>query len=263
MFRRLSSVVIFAGLVATPAADLHAQTNPWYIPPQPPAQAQAIAPGQQHALPQGYYMQAPQSGFGAAGNAPGYVLQQQAPAAILVPQNSAVPSHVVPSYGYIQQPTTTGTVGSLPAGTGAPVYATPPQSGGVAHQPAPAYAAPQFAPQTQAVPQPPPTTVYVLPQQPQAAQTYSYQPQVFGNYPPLGSDPTVPAQPPAPQHSQTQQTIPAAPTAAPLWGSIGAPMYPGLAGPTTMLPGHGGYPGLSPIYPAPFGATPFLGLPFY
>lgn len=261
MTGRLSSMVILAGLVMTPATNLHAQSNPWYIPPQAPVQAQPSMPAQQITppfVPQ-TYTQAPQYGFGA-----GYVVQPPTSTTIVVPQTSALPQPSFAGYGYAQQPATTGTVASVPTPTGAPPYAAATPGGIVAYQVAPAAAAPHYAPQTQAAVPQQPAPVYVVPQQPATSQVYAYQPhvQVLGNYPPLGGDPTVPAHQPAQQPSQPQQSAPPVPATAPAWGSTSALQYPGFAGPTTLSPGYGGYPGLSPIYPAPYGATPYLGLPF-
>lgn len=259
MSGRLWHVAIFMGLVAIPVANLHAQSNPWYIPPQLPTQAQPGVPGQQvtpQLVPQ-VYTQAPQYGFGA-----GYAVPQQMPTTIVVPQTSAVPQNSIPGYGYAPQPTTTGAVGSVPPISGAPAYATSMPSSVITYQAAPGTAMPQYAPQMQAVPQQP-ATVYVVPPQPQPqAYTYQQPQQVFGSYPPLGSDPTVPVQPPPLQHAQSQQTAPAAPATS-AWGGVGTPQYPGFSGPSTLSPSMGAFPGLSPIYPAPYGATPYLGLPFY
>lgn len=262
---RLSSVAIFAGLVATPAANLHAQSNPWYIPPQAPAQAPTQAqPGYrlqpgfampsgtpvQHGAPQlvpQVYVQTPPYGLGAGYTVP----QPQAPATILVPQTVAPYPYAVPSSGYAQRPATTGTVASAPTIAPVPAYGAS----------APHEAAPTPVPPQQ------PAFVYVVPQQqPATAQAYTYQPQVqvFGNYAPLGIDPTMPA---GQATRANPQPPPAAPSSAPLtapnWGAPSALQYPEFTGPTTLSPGLGAYPGLPSTYGAPYGATPYLGLPFY
>lgn len=255
MTRRWFGTAILAGLVATPASVSHAQSNPWYIPPQP-QQPSAGAP--QH-LPQAY-TQPPQYGFGA-----GYAVQQQAPAVILVPAQPA-------QQGQVQQPPTTGAL-SAPAygaptpGTTYPQYqpANPAPTYQVPTYQVPTYQAPTYqaptyqAPQPQYVPQQQAAPTYVAPQV-QTAPVYQ-QPQVFGVYPPLGGDPTRP--PAAPAQQQTPSAQPTAPPAAPSVGAGGVLQHPGFAGPSTLTPGYGAYPGLSPIYPAPLGASPYLGLPFY
>lgn len=266
MIARLMQVAIFTGLVATPASGLLAQSNPWYIPQQPQVQAQPTAPyGQvmpQH-VPQAY-THAPQYGFGA-----GYGVQQpHTPVTIVVPQTSAQPQQAAPAYGHAPQPATIGTVGSLPPSISAPAYATTNPGGFVTYQASPTPLAPQYVPQTFSGQQQPPT-VYVVPQQ-QAVpqQVYGYQPQgqVLGSYPPLGGDPTVPAQQPAQQRASPSIAAPSTPpglASTPSTAAPGAMLLPGFGGPTTLTPGYGGYPGLSPTYPAPYGGTPYLGLPFF
>ncbi len=262
---RLSSLAILAGLVATPGANLHAQSNPWYIPPQAPAPAQ-VQPGSpvQQGAPQHVpqvYTQTPQYGFGA-----GYVVQQQAPGTFVVPQTSGLPQNTALGQGYAYQPATTGTVSSAPYIASAPSYATATQGGAIMYQAAPAMPSPQYAAPPQAALQQSAPLNIAPQQQPSAPQVYyAYQPQgqVLGNYPPLGGDPTVRPQQPVQQNPQPQQVAPTAPVMAPAWGAASALQYPGFAGPTTLSPGFGAYPGLSPMYPAPYGASPYLGLPFY
>ncbi len=268
MTTRLFNVAILAGLVAIPVGHVHAQSNPWYIPPQAPTPMQPGSAVQYGAapqlIPQGY-VQAPQFGLGAA-----YGMPQQAPATVVVPQTATPYQYAAPSYGYAQPPATTGTVVSAPLIVGAPAHAATMQAGAVAYQPPPAAPAPTYtAPATQTVLQQP-APVYIVPAQPQpaGAPVYTFQPQVqvLGNYPPLGGDPTAPAGQPAAQSVQPPQAAPAAPVTVPGWGAPTALQYPGFAGPTTLSPlspGLGAYPGLSPAYPAPFGAAPYLGLPFY
>jgi hypothetical protein len=255
MTRQWLSMALLAGLVATPVSGGHAQSNPWYIPPQQPvqpAQPQAAAPqtyGQAapQLVPQGY-VQVPQYGFSA-----GYVGQLQSPGTVLVPV-PAQPSQI--PYGHVQQPTTTGAVGGSTSVTGGHVYAAPAPSTGYpqAYQAQPTYQRPatQYVPQQQVSPG------YAMPSQ-EAPQYQTYQQlQVLGSYPPLGHDPTKPAAP----HQQAQSTARAPPASAPASSLPGAWQQPGFAGPTTLTPGFG-YPGLTPTYPAPLGASPYLGLPFY
>lgn len=271
---RLSNMAILAGLVATPVGHAHAQSNPWYVPPQAPAQMQPGSPVPQGApqlvpqvVPQ-LYIQTPQHGPAAGYAAP----QQQAPTTIVGPQAVTPNPYAPPGYGYAQPPATTGTVGSVALIAVSPAYAATPQGGTIAYQAAPVAPAAQYAAQTPPAPQQP-AHVYVVPQsQTSAPQAYPYQPQVqvLGNYPPLGSDPTVTAGQSARLSTQPQPAapapVPATPTWGPLGGSLGPLQYPGFAGPSTLAPlspGFGAYPGLSPAYPAPYGAAPYLGLPFY
>lgn len=237
---------VWIALVATPAAPLHAQSNPWYIPP--PQQQQMVAPANpyQQGQPQIVYQQAPQAyqpqpsyqlqpGLGA-----GYVIQpQQQPQAAQI-----APQMIVPNITY------GATTGALPPQQlqTAPSYPVAPQGpfGGNTQ----GYAAPQVVIVPQFAPADGAASYRAVPQQP-------YQLQPYGNYPPLGSDPTL---------SSKSAEAPQQPAAAPELSSTSTPQYvnPGFAGPTTLTPGYGGpLTGTLSPYPMPLGMSPYGALPFY
>lgn len=282
---------IAMALVATPVLDLRAQSNPWYIPPpaQPPVGA-GVPTGSVYVqtVPVQPIQQVPTYGFGA-----GYVVQQPPQPATGLVQ----PGQRVAPYGQSQQPAVTGAVGGIPSVVGTQAYAAPAMGQVPGYAPAPALptqsylapsaAAPGYAPSTYAAPtyaapaypaptyaaptyaappypapvQTPPTayapqqpvTIYVVPQQQAGAPA-----PLLGSYPPLGSDPTVS---PAAQQPRAAAVAPA--PSAPATAAGTTLMHPGFAGPSTLAPSYGAYPGLATPYMSPLGATPYLGLPFY
>lgn len=274
MRRHASRAAVLAALVVTPMSGLCAQTNPWYVPPQPSAPAQQINPYQQPALQAPAYQPVlqPQYGLGA-----GYTVQPPQPPAV-VPQQQLAPSYPVRVYPNAQAglpagTPTTGAIATYPSVAAVPSVGTTTDGGIATYQAQPIYqqpayqqpAYPQHQFQYQTVPQ-----YQQVPQAYQQAPLYppvqqTYQPQVFGNYPPLGSDPT---QKPAPPQKAATPTAPAAPGLAPqayaLSPDLGSQLlHPGFIGPTTLTPGLGGLGGgFAPGYPAPLGASPYLGLPY-
>lgn len=282
MTRRVWQIAILTGLVATPVADAIAQTNPWYIPPRQTQVYQQHPYGEQQPAYQQHqqvyqqplaYQQVQHYGLGA-----GYTLQPQPPAL-------AQPTGVQ----YWQQqrpaPATTGAVTSYPLPSGAVTYAQPPQQTYQLQRQA-TYPAPQQQPQIYVQPQVSPPQQQVIPQ-PQFVQPYQaqpsapgyltqpqvgqvYQPQLFGSYPPLGVDVTqLSAQPNTQPVTQPVAVAPAPAQIITPYGTtpIQAPYFAGQYGATTMSPGFGGFGGIggmpNPSVFAPFGASSYLGLPFY
>lgn len=222
---RVLPVLALAALAAIRVTDALAQSNPWYIPPPGTQQGIAIPGGGGSA-----YIAIPAAPAGTIGGtaAPGLTTQSLPPQSVQI-----VPSQPTLGAGYVTGQQPQAIVPIVPGGLAAGGYIIVPAQPGVATMPAPPQA---YAPQG-------PT----------------FQPQVFGNYPPLGGDPTVSAgNRPAASATPTQPAASAprsAPAAAP------ATTYdPALAGPSTLSPlGHpapygpyGGYGGLGPYPGLPF-----------
>lgn len=251
--------VVLAMLVATPVTLARAQSaasNPWYIPPAAP-QAPAWQQPQQPSFGYGAqgYQQMPQAqgGYGYGQPQPGF----GAGYAAAPPAQTYQPAYPVAPLGY--PGAVTGSLQQPSYGLGGAAHAAPaPQS--PAYQPPPmGQPAPQPYPQYQ----PYQTYQQPFPQQ-VAPQAYPiYRPQPFGDYPPLGSDPTERKEP-----ARSAATAPARETQAPAAQATGlapgtALQHPGFAGPSTLNQGYGGIGGYTPFYPSPYGAAPYLGLPLY
>ena len=253
------------------AADASAQSNPWYVPPaggnlgagaqpqqyghpfgQPGLPYQPAAPQPYSQQPQTYQQQQP------------YRYQPQQPYAYQ-PQQLPSPAYQ-PSAG-AQQPLVagSGSGAGASAGTDERAYIAPAQrgygyaySGGTAINPIP-------APPTGSI-----TRRY------QAYGSPAYQPQPYGNYPPLGGDPTLAPTPEATTSGAQRDTGARAdaPQANARRGvSAHAPTHPGFAGPSVLSTPYatgpyGGYPPYAGYPAAPYGAPfagtmPFPGLPLW
>lgn len=247
MSQMLWPAMLLVTLVVTPASVARAQTNPWYIPPQPSYQPQPAIQG--YATTQTGALPPASSQLGLGAGYPG----QYGSGAIAAPVQGVPQWGTQPQgYGSVQvNPSIAGGAASQPIYQQQPAYQQQP-----VYQPQPVY-------QQQPVYQTLPSQLAVSPyQQPQ--QVYQLPP--LGNYPPLGSDPTelTTTKRTAPQRATSQ---PAGRTetdaAAPRASSPYAIDHPGFAGPTTLTPGYGGLGGYQPMYPAPLGAAPYLGMPFF
>lgn len=254
MSQKVWPAMLLVTLVVTPATMARAQTNPWYIPPQPSYQPQTVIQGyattQTGALPQ-TSPYSTQLGLGA-----GYSGQYGSAA-------TAAPVQGIQQWGTQQQ------------GYGS-VQANPSISSGTASQPiyqqqlGYQQQQPNYQQQLGYQQQPNYQQQPVYQQQPiyQQQQQPAYQLPPLGNYPPLGSDPTelTTSKRSAPQRAGTQSPAAGraeADPAAPRTSTPYAIDHPGFAGPTTLSPGYGGLGGYQPLYPAPVGAAPYLGLPFF
>lgn len=265
MNSRLQHAMLLTVLVATPAAELRAQSNPWYIPPAPatsgsigysassPAQTTYQAPNYQAPIYQAPTYQAPTyqapqvfqmpQGLGA-----GYVVQPQTPQP---PQYQAVTvAPPPPAATYVSPPLSS----MNPYATAATIPNTGATTGAIA-----GYAPQPYQAQQQVIMVPQYSTAPMAGQYPPVPQ--SYQTQQIGSYPPLGSDPTMisraePARPPP-------AAVPAPSVAAPT-----TYVHSGFAGPTALNPSYGGLGApwggsYLPGYPGTLGTSPYLGLPLY
>lgn len=252
MTPRLWQGLILGLQVVTPAASALAQSNPWYIPPQNQASGYATAPYQSQSPYGQQQLQQNPYGLGAGYSAP--LPQQQAP------------SYVGSTYsGSVQAPSSYGSQGQA---VFAPNVTTGTTTGMATYQPAQPQLQHTYASSYQTQQQPlsyqPPPQVF----QPQVFQPQVYQPQVLqqplGNYPPLGSDPTeLTRQTSKAAAEQRARSEPAKPTTTPAPTTTSILQHPGFGGPSTLSPGYGSYGGLTPMLPAPYGVSPYLGLPLY
>lgn len=267
---------LFSASAFSASAQNSVPTNPWYVPPAAPAPTYGY----------GYAQPAPSHGGYSHGgnefNGPGY----HQPQAYVPPTYAAPPmppqhqqqqhqQHGFPNQGYY----TTGALPQPSLGAGympqQPDYrepqrfeAPPPAywqhsnidrgavPGPYGQQPSGYWQRPQAAPQP----------AYVAPPA-LAAPAYRAPPQPYGDYPPLGSDPTQSPRNSADRGAGQRQAEPTDRTTAgnaqatQRWSSASpAQTDPLLAGPTTLAPYGGGYG-------APYGAyggfAPFPGLPFW
>lgn len=256
--------VAIGALISASAVTASAQnsvpTNPWYIPPA----SQAPAYGYGHAQPSPAYGGYGQQGHSLSGT--GY----HQPQAYQPPQQQNFGTYVAPGTtsslpqpslgaGYSpQQPDYRELLrqeqySSIDTGAVPGPYGQQPNGGYWQRQPAapqPAYTPPSgYAAPTYGPP------------------SYRAAPQPFGDYPPLGSDPTLTPRNSADRGAAERQPETASRNTAgsasttQRWSSA-PPAYtdPLLAGPTTLAPYGSGYG-------APYGAyggfAPFPGLPFW
>ncbi|MBL8567332.1 MAG: hypothetical protein JNM89_16605 [Hyphomicrobiaceae bacterium] len=266
------AILIGGALLAMHADGVRAQssapTNPWYVPPS--NAAPSYAPG--------YGNQGRTGGFYSNGRADGYGQQQGGYASSpgYYSGNGQYTTNSLPQQGLgagyqpqYQQPQ------YQPQQQYQPQYQAPPQQPAYQaprYEPAPAQQAPRqgYAAATadrgvpgpywssQVEPQSYTPSYAPPPVQAAPAPVYRAQPQAYGNYPPLGGDPTVADAPRAqpesrPAARQAQAEPPRQPASPP------AAYDPALAGPTTLSPYGVGVP-----FGTPYGGySPFPGLPFW
>lgn len=261
-------VMAITALTATSAGLARAQSgapsNPWYVPPSFAAPSHGggfysggnaggysantyAAPGHGGYAGNGHYTtnSLPQHGLGA-GYQPQWQPQYQPQYQPLPhhqpqyqpqyqPRQQAEPTYQPPRYEPQPQQARPGGRGYAAAYPADRAIPGPYSSGAAELQPYQPYA-------------PPPAPIYRAP-----------EPQPFGNYPPLGGDPTLEEKPraAAPEQRSSSRTTQAAP--APLTAPPAGVYDPALAGPTTLSPYGVGVPLGTPYG----GFSPFPGLPFW
>lgn len=257
---RMALVVLLGTFAVIRAESVIAQTNPWYVPPANPAPSVGYGSGYGYGSA-GQQQQQPANPYGGTSGFTTNSLQQ-AP-------------HLAAGY-QPAQPLPQATYQRFEQAVQQPSYAAPPAQ---ALAPAPV-AGPYWSSQSRSAAAAPPAYQQPAYQQPSYQQPAYQQPtyqQPYGDYPPLGSDPTLPES--ARPQRQQQATAPpvarggqvAAPTRA--GGGASAATNPSVidpalaAGPSTLTP-YGAPYGSPGGYGLPLGSpygglAPFPGLPFW